>query len=59
MTPCRICCSPIEPFMTFGKMPTANGFLRPEDFATEYFQELQVGILSAWTGSRLLFLSTT
>ena len=29
--------------MSFGKMPIANGFLRPEDFATEYFHDLQVG----------------
>jgi methylation protein EvaC len=44
MTPtCRICETAIKPFMSFGKMPIANGFLTPEDFATEYFFELKPG----------------
>jgi methylation protein EvaC len=38
---CRICDVSVQPFMTFGKMPIANGFLNPEDFATEYFYELK------------------
>ena len=38
---CRICNVAVQPFMTFGKMPIANGFLNPEDFATEYFYELK------------------
>jgi len=29
--------------MSFGKMPIANGFLNPEQFADEYFFQLQVG----------------
>jgi len=32
----------IEPFMSFGRMPIANGFLSPAQFAHEYFFELQV-----------------
>ncbi|MGB0670341.1 MAG: class I SAM-dependent methyltransferase, partial [Rhodospirillales bacterium] len=40
MTDCRICGTAIEPFMTFGRMPIANGFLTPEDFDKEYFFEL-------------------
>jgi len=39
---CLICNSSIEPFMSFGPMPIANGFLSPEQFADEYFFELQV-----------------
>jgi methylation protein EvaC len=39
-TACRICGAPIEPFMTFGRMPIANGFIREEDIATEFFYEL-------------------
>ena len=27
----------IKPFMTFGKMPIANGFLNKEDFEKEFF----------------------
>lgn len=37
---CLVCKVPIEPFISFGRMPIANGFLRPEDFAREYFFEL-------------------
>jgi methylation protein EvaC len=37
---CRICSSTIEPFMTFGRMPIANGFLNPDQIADEYFFEL-------------------
>jgi methylation protein EvaC len=29
--------------MSFGKMPIANGFLSPDQFADEYFYELKVG----------------
>lgn len=29
MRPCRVCETPIEPFMSFGKMPIANRFLDP------------------------------
>jgi methylation protein EvaC len=38
---CLICNSSIETFMSFGRMPIANGFLRPNQFADEYFFELQ------------------
>ena len=40
---CRICETAIQPFMSFGKMPIANGFLSSEDFSTEYFYELMPG----------------
>lgn len=43
MKHCHICNSPVEPFISFGKMPIANGFLSPEEFASEYFFELKVG----------------
>ena len=33
---CRICYKTISPFMTFGKMPIANGFLKKEDFEKEF-----------------------
>lgn len=42
MTPCLICKNPIKPFISFGKQPLANGFLKKEDFAKEYFFELKV-----------------
>ena len=40
MTNCRVCNSEIEPFMTFGKMPIANGFLTADQIPSEYFFEL-------------------
>lgn len=40
MKKCRICHNPINAFMSFGKMPIANGFLSPQDFDSEYFFEL-------------------
>ena len=42
MSNCLICNSSIDLFMSLGPMPIANGFLRPDQFADEYFYELQV-----------------
>ena len=41
MKNCLICKTPIEPFLSFGKMPIANGFLAPEQYPEEYFFELK------------------
>ncbi|OUW59689.1 MAG: hypothetical protein CBD57_00145 [Candidatus Pelagibacter sp. TMED197] len=35
--------SNINSFMTFGKMPIANGFIKPNDFDKEFFFEMKVG----------------
>ena len=40
MTCCRVCNSKLEAFMSFGKMPIANGFLTTDQIASEYFFEL-------------------
>lgn len=40
MSNCRVCGSPIEPFMSFGRMPVANAFIKPCQVADEYFYEL-------------------
>jgi len=37
---CRVCSAKISPFMSFGRMPIANGFLRPDQTKDEYFFEL-------------------
>jgi methylation protein EvaC len=42
MSECLICQNEIGPFISFGQMPIANGFLSPEQFASEYFFELRV-----------------
>src|SRR3989338_1217440 len=38
---CRICQHAILPFMTYGRMPIANGFLAPAQFKDEHFFELK------------------
>jgi len=37
---CRVCDAPISAFMSFGRMPIANGFLTAEEIPDEYFFEL-------------------
>src|SRR5438552_14811167 len=45
--PCRVCAAPIAPFMTFGRMPIANGFLTPAEITSEYFFELAPAFCAA------------
>ena len=40
---CKITNKPIEPFMSFGKMPIANGFIEEKDFSNEFFFNMEVG----------------
>ena len=40
---CKITNSEINPFMSFGKMPIANAFIKKEDFKKEFFFDLEVG----------------
>lgn len=40
---CKITQSPIKPFMSFGKMPIANGFLKKNNFDKEFFFDMEVG----------------
>lgn len=40
---CRICQTQYDPFISFGKMPIANGFLTQEQFSDEYFFDLKTG----------------
>ena len=40
---CKITGKKIKPFMSFGKMPSANGFLDEKDFSKEFFYEMEVG----------------
>jgi methylation protein EvaC len=39
-TQCRVCSTKIQKFMSFGRMPIANGFLKNEQIKDEYFFEL-------------------
>ena len=40
---CKITNDSLSPFMSFGKMPSANGFLDEKDFKNEFFYEMEVG----------------
>jgi len=40
---CKVTNSKLTPFMSFGKMPSANGFLEEKDFKSEFFYEMEVG----------------
>jgi methylation protein EvaC len=40
---CKITNKSISPFMSFGKMPIANGFLDKKDFPQEFFFNMEVG----------------
>jgi len=40
---CKITNENIKPFMTFGKMPLANGFINKSEFNSEFFYEMEVG----------------
>ena len=40
---CKITKNKIKPFMSFGKMPIANGFLKKKNFKKEFFFKMEVG----------------
>ena len=40
---CKITNKSIDPFMSFGKMPIANGFIKEENFSKEFFYNMEVG----------------
>ncbi len=40
---CKITGKKIKPFMSFGKMPIANGFLKKKDFKNEFSFNMEVG----------------
>ena len=40
---CKVTKEKIKPFMSFGKMPIANGFINKKNFKKEFFYNLEVG----------------
>ena len=40
---CKITGKKIKPFMSFGTMPVANGFLYKKNFKKEFFFKMEVG----------------
>jgi len=51
---CLVCEAPVEEFISYGRMPIANGFLKPEQYPQEYFFELAVGFCPKCTMVQLL-----
>ena len=43
---CKVTKKKIRPFMSFGKMPIANGFLNKNEFRKEHFFKMEVGFSS-------------
>ena len=54
MKTCPVCGAVVEPIISFGNMPLANGFLRQEDFPTEYFFELAFGFCESCAMAQLI-----
>jgi methylation protein EvaC len=44
MKQCLVCDAAVETFLNLGRMPRGNGFLRPDQFASEFFFELSAGL---------------
>jgi len=51
---CRICGREAQPFMSFGRMPIANGFVTPGQFKDEYFFELAPVFCEGCSGFQIL-----
>ena len=43
MNKCRVCFKPIKKFMSFGKMPIANSFIKKDKFKKQYFYDMEAG----------------
>ena len=56
MPQCQICNSHAEPFLSFGEMPIANGFLSEGQFADEFYFNLEVGVCSSCAMVQLMEL---
>lgn len=54
MKRCLICGAAVEPVISFGRMPLANGFLREEDFRAEYFFQLALGFCERCSMAQLV-----
>ena len=53
-TSCRVCGDSIAAFMTFGRMPIANGFLSPDQVGSEFLYDLAPAFCSGCAAFQLL-----
>jgi methylation protein EvaC len=51
---CRICGGALHEFVDFGRQPMANAFLKPSQFANEFFYRLGVGMCESCTMVQLI-----
>lgn len=54
MSRCRVCAGPLAEFFDFGRQPLSDAFVRPGDFADEFFVRLAVGICESCTMVQLM-----
>jgi methylation protein EvaC len=54
MTSCLVCRGELHCIISFGRMPIANGFLEPRDFADEHFFDLAAGFCTRCTMVQLV-----
>ena len=54
---CKLTDKEIKPFMSFGKMPLANGFLDKDEFKSEYFFKMEVGFSEDLSLYLLVYIS--
>ncbi|MGY9000025.1 MAG: methyltransferase domain-containing protein [Rhodospirillales bacterium] len=46
MINCRICATPLKPFMDFGQMPIGGAFISTGQFEDEYFYHMKIAVCS-------------
>ena len=51
---CYVCAESISPFMSFGPMPIANGFLSKDQFSEEYFFDMEVAFCESCYSFQLI-----
>ena len=54
MSSCLICNNCMSPFISFGTMPIANGFLAEDQFNNEYFFKMETVVTQAPLGDLLI-----
>jgi methylation protein EvaC len=54
MKKCLICQSEVSPFISYGEMPIANGFLSTDKFQNEYFYHMQMAHCSTCSMVQLI-----
>ncbi|MGP3912332.1 methyltransferase domain-containing protein [Nonomuraea sp. 10N515B] len=54
MGECRVCAGTVTEFFDFGRQPLSDAFVRPADFASEFFFRLAVGVCASCSMVQLM-----